>query len=331
MALHTYRYRRDAPITTAQLVRLVAPSATVVAGAGGPVYDIQVDDSRLADLDEILARDGYTRTVTDPVGTPVTQIRIADGTFLSVGAVSDGQSIQRSGTSLIGGSGSSFDIRDVVFFDHMLASNNTTDRMGPPGWRVDATGTANAQTVSGESGHPGIFLLDTGTGGTARSAVQMGDAGFENIIIGGNSITYECLVSFRTSVAAANLLRWQIGVGSGWGLANPNNLTDGIYFRLQPGASANILGVCRAAGSETTRDMGVAPTLTNWYRLGWTWAPGPTVQFRINGVNTGATVATTIPSALLGIGFRGDSGGGAANPRLAIDYVSLQQVTAKET
>lgn len=331
MALHTYRYRRDAPITTAQLVRLVAPSATVVAGAGGAIYDIQVDDSRLADLDEILARDGYTRIATDPVGTPVTQIRISDGTYLSIGAVSDGQSLQRSGTSIIGASGSNFDIRDVVFFDHMLGSNNTTDRAGPPGWRIDATGTGNAQTITGESGHPGIFLLDAGTAGTARSAIELGDAGFENIVIGGNSITYETLISFRTSVAAANLLRWQAGLGSGWALANPNNLTDGIYFRLQPGTSANIFGVCRAAGSETTRDMGVAPTLGNWYRLGWTWTSGPSVQFRINGTNTGAAVTTTIPSVALGIGFRGDSAGGAANPRLAVDYALLQQVTSKET
>lgn len=331
MTLHTYRYRRDLPFTASQLQRRVHSTAIVTAAAGGPVYDIQVDDTRLLDLDAVLGDEGYTRIVDDPVGTPVSQMRVSDGTILTVGSVADTQILKRSGTTIIGGSASAYDVRDNVLFDHFISGNADLDELALSGWRIDATGTGNAQNITGESGHPGILRQSCGTGATGRSAVELGTGALANIIIGGNVITFETLISLRVTVAAASLLRHQTGIGEGWALANPNPLTDGIYFRLEPLLSANLFGVVRASSVETTRNLGVAPTLGNWYRLGYTWTSGVGVQFLINGVATGAVVTTNVPTVLVAPGIRGDSAGGGSNPEIWTDYIQMTQVTSKET
>lgn len=336
MALTTYRYRLVAPISLTELQHLVDPGATIVDAAGGPVLDLNVDDSKLGDLDELMARRGYLRIATSPVGTPPSEVRLADGTILTFATPTNGQTLQRSGTNLIGASGGGFDIRDLLAFDHFLSGNADIDELALMGWRVDATGTGDAQNITGEAGHPGILQLQGGTGAAARSAVEIGNGALANVMRGGaNPITFECLISFRLTVAALALLRHQFGLGDGWALANPAPLTDGIYFRLEPLLSANVFGVCRSGGIASTVDMGFAPTLGNWYRLGFIITPTgtPQVQFVKNGVNTGSPVTTNLPAGNLGLGFRADSAGGGAgnNPEIDIDYVTLTQVTSKET
>lgn len=335
MALTVYRYRRDAPFTNAQLVKLAGSGAVNVAAAGGPIYDVQIDDTKLADLDDAMGQAGYTRIATAPVGTPPSQIRDAAGTILTLGTVADGQGLQRSGTNLIGAAPPKFDMRDVLLFEHFLTNNTSSAQatVGTNGFIVSATGTGNNQLITAEAGYPGILRLVGGTAALARSAAHVGDTTFRNLFQGGtNPINFECLVSFRVGVASTNFLRCQMGMGSGWALANPNPLTDGIYFRLEPGTSGNIFGVCAAASVRTVQDLGVAAVAGTWYRLGWTWSnPGiPQVQFRLNGVDVGSPVTTNIPSELTGLGFRADSGGLTASD-LFVDYALLTQVTNKET
>lgn len=335
MALHIYRYRRDAPFTNDQLQRLVHSTAANQSAAGGPIYDVQVDDSRLGDLDEVMASAGYTRIATDPGGTPATQIRISDGTLLTLGAVTDGQSLQRSGTTLIGSAGS-FDIRDILIADHFISNNVSAAQstVSLAGWIVSATGTGNNQAVTAETGHPGIINLTNGTAGAARSAIHLGNATLKNILAGGsNPIEFECLVSFRVGVGTTNMLRCQMGLGDGWALANPSALTDGIYFRLEPTLSGNIFGIVAASSVRSTVDLGVAPVVGNWYRLGFTYTPGgtPSVQFKLNGTNVGSPVTTNIPSVSLGAGFRTDAVAAGIASDLFVDYVKVTQITSKET
>lgn len=335
MALTVYRYRRDAPFTNAQLVKLAGSGAANVAAADGPIYDVQIDDTKLADLDDAMGQAGYTRIATAPVGTPPSQIRASDGTILTLGAVADGQRLTRVGTGIVGVTAGTFDPRDVLVFEHFLTNNvsSAQSTVGSNGFIVSATGTGNNQLITAEAGYPGILRLIGGTAALARSAAHLGDTTFRNLFQGGtNPINFECLVSFRVGVAATNFLRCQMGMGSGWALANPNPLTDGIYFRLEPGLSGNIFGVCAAASVRTTVDLGVAAVAGTWYRLGWTWTGGgtPQVQFKLNGVNVGSPVTTNIPSELTGMGFRADSGGVTASD-LFVDYALLTQVTNKET
>lgn len=261
-------------------------------------------------------------------------IRESGGQDLTMGAVSDGQFLRRSGTALVGVA-SIYDPRDALVRDHFLSGNHDSDELAVSGWRIAATGTGNAQNITGEVGHPGILNLAGGTGLNARSAVDMGNGALAGIQLGssGNPLVYEALVSFRVSLSNTAVLRHQFGIGDGWALTNPNPLTDGIYFRFEPNLSGSVVGVVRASSVETTRTL-FTPTLGNWYRLGFTHTPSgtPSVQFIVNGTNTGAAVTTTIPSARIGPGFRADaSGGGGGNPELWVDYLVLTQVTLKET
>lgn len=336
MALHIYRYRRDSPFTDTQLQRNVHASATNIAAAGGGVYDIQVDDTRLADLDEIMAAAGFLRISTDPVGTPVSQVRIGDGTILTLGAVTAGQIITRTGSTLVGIPALAVDVRDQILFDHFVSNNVSAAQstIGLSGWIVAATGTGNNQAIIAEAGHPGIIVLTNGTAAAARSAIHLGNTTFRNILAGGtNPIEYECLVSFRVGVASTNMLRVQIGLGEGWALANPNPLTDGIYFRLEPLLSGNVFGVVANTSVRSTVDLGFAPVVGNWYRLGFTYTPSgtPSVQFKLNGVNVGSPVTTNIPSVLLGAGLRTDAVAAGIASDLYVDYVGVTQMTDKET
>lgn len=67
MALHVYRFRRELP---QELVRLntflPGGGAAINAHGGGDTFDVQVDDTKLADLSQVLAREGYVLIDTDP-------------------------------------------------------------------------------------------------------------------------------------------------------------------------------------------------------------------------------------------------------------------------
>jgi len=101
VALQVYRYRHARPFTDAELQRLVWSGTVTTEWAGGPVYDIECDDSRVDDLDAVLTEVGFER-FTNPGGTPVNEVRVADGTVLTLGAVADTEVLQRVGATLVG-------------------------------------------------------------------------------------------------------------------------------------------------------------------------------------------------------------------------------------
>lgn len=110
MTLHVYRYRQNSPVLAGDLTRKVAPSAVVIDAAGGAIFDIRVDDvdsNALVNLDEYMTRFGFSRIATDPVGSPSSQVRLADGTILTFLTPADTQFLRRNGTNIDGAAASS--------------------------------------------------------------------------------------------------------------------------------------------------------------------------------------------------------------------------------
>jgi hypothetical protein len=80
--------------------------------------------------------------------------------------------------------------------------------------------------------------------------------------------------------------------------------TNGIYWRFN--TSGNYIGVCRASGTESTVDSGIAATAgTQRVLKAVVSAGGTSVQFFVDDAAVGSPVSTNIPSAALGFSMSG--------------------------
>ncbi len=85
---------------------------------------------------------------------------------------------------------------------------------------------------------------------------------------------------------------------------NISGQQDGIYFRSVNGGHWFL--VCRSSGTETTRDLGVAPS-TAKLGLEFQISGGNSVQAYVNGAQTGAPITTNIPAGLASAAVRVDN------------------------
>lgn len=147
----------------------------------------------------------------------------------------------------------------------------------------------------------------------------------------------QATLRYRAGNAKANIIqpsqnpiltvRWaQTGTGAGTryiGLSTAALITDGpgIYFRHTAGG--NIIAVCRVAGpSETTLDTGIAAA-DGTYHTGKIVVTGTTsVEVFIDGVSKG-TIATNIPSSLLGPSAGSNTTASAADG-LTVEFIHVR-------
>jgi hypothetical protein len=98
---------------------------------------------------------------------------------------------------------------------------------------------------------------------------------------------------------------------------NSSGQVDGIYFRTVSGG--NWFFVCRSGGSETTRDLGVAPAAGTYFFLEFRISgSGTSVQAYLNGAATGAAITTNIPTAALIPAMRDNCRGAGATARASL-------------
>jgi hypothetical protein len=342
------RFQRAAGVTSSDLTKQL-PAGTftsVSVPEPGHMIDVTVTAGGVNDATAYMATRGYTLFATDPAPTleeaaavevpPIDRMKISGGTVLTVGAVTDGQTLTRSGTTLIGSSGTSFDIRDQVAFDHFVSGSTTTERIGIMGWVSSVTGTGADLTFSGEAGHPGIADFGAGTVAGGKAALYLGDSGGPLVSLSTtqNQIEQEWLVRFNTNaLSSVNMERFIVGFGDNLAVAAGTEQANGVYCEFDPAASANFQLTTALATVRTKVVSSTVVTANNWWRIGvrMTYPAGvPTAALLINGTSV-ATTTLTIPVLGLGVGLRIEANVTASEARCQADYMKLTQVTEKET
>jgi hypothetical protein len=305
-----YRYQQTL-MPQARLQKLVPGSPTVGTPFCPNYVDVTVASGSLTDLNEAMSLAGFTYVSTDPETTPA-----QEGTT-AIGAVS------------------SVDMRDILVHDHFLCGSTTSERLGLMGWLVQVTGTGSDMAISGEAGHPGIVDIGVGTTAAGRGAIYLGDASIVNLALSSsqNQVDLEWLVRFNSAaLSSANNERFVVGFGDTFDAAAGVEMSNGVYCEFAPGTSANFQLVNSAAATRTRTNSNIAVAASTWYRIGlrMTYPGGtPTANLLINGT-VRATSTANIPTLGVGIGIRMDANAGA-EARYQTDYVTLIQVTAKET
>lgn len=304
---------------------------------GGPNVTVSQNTN---DLTITVSGTGGEANTGSNVGTGHGVFKAKSGSDLQFRSLTAGTNVTlTSGTNDItisASSGSSYDPRDLLAFDHFIAGSITTERIGALGWLSAVNGTGADIAITGEAGHPGVVDCGAGTAAAARTGVYIGDTIFLNLFLGStqNEINNEWLVKFNSNaLSATNNERFIIGFSDGFAAGNGIESTNGIYAELNPSLSANWRFVTSAASTRTRTDCGVAPSASTWYRINIriTYPGGvPTAVFSINGTDL-ATNTTNFPTAGLGIGARMDANVTANEGRFQLDYMLLTQITDKET
>lgn len=351
-----YRYRwtiLDVAALAKQVPGVISP------GNEAPMIfkDIDAPPSSKDDLDAFMLSQGWAFDSTSPLTTPAQQsaadslARVSgydEGSLLGkraginfsgagVSAV-DNPGSDRIDVTIAGGGGS-FDMRDVLVWDHFMSGNVDTDEIGWMGWRNESAGTGAAISFDATpvSGHPGVLVLDAGTALAARACISLGETASPGgrllIGTGANPIEIEFLIRWpsATDILAANLERVEIGLGLAW--AADAELPDAVVMRFAPAAGDTGLRlVCAASGVRTVGAVQQVPVVGNWYRVGIVVTPGatPSATMSINGV-AGSAISTNVPSTGLGVGLKSSGVGSGVAAFTEVDYFKTTQATNKET
>jgi hypothetical protein len=183
---------------------------------------------------------------------------------------------------------------------------------------------ASAQLLVGESGHPGILELDTGT--TTGGRCMKHSETFDIIRITGTKFVNRFLVRIPTLSDGTDTFVVRAGFLD---LATGESV-DAVAFRYTHSENAgNWTAYCRQNSIETTANTSVAVVAGTWVTLEVRISEdGLTTTFYINSV-LAATITTNIPNAAgreLGYGYGIFKSAGTAVRTLHIDAWSLDLI-----
>lgn len=189
------------------------------------------------------------------------------------------------------------------------------------------TGAASSH-IAGETGHPGILRLTTGSTATGRAAYATTQV--DCIRLGGTGVVYRWDSFFRITTLSDGTHTYTLRLGFLDSVSGEP--TDGVYFRYTHSAnSGNWVGVARQNNTETLLNSSVAVTQGNWIQ-GTIICDGTagSAAFYINGSSLGTALTTNIPTGTgreTGWGVCMIKSVGASGPRtLDIDTVSVDIV-----
>lgn len=152
-------------------------------------------------------------------------------------------------------------------------------------------------SLSGETNHPGIVRISVSSV-NQWAFVGAQNSNSKNIRLGnGDYWRLESGVRITALSTAAQRFTYRTGFLDNVRDTGASNLIqDGCYMRYNDANTANWQGVCRASGTESTCDTGVAVVAGTWYRTVIVARPDNTATFTV--YTNGSTTGTSCPSAI---------------------------------
>jgi hypothetical protein len=205
-------------------------------------------------------------------------------------------------------------------FDPATKSESFCDFIGdvtsPFATNGAGTGSTITYSVAGNSDHPGVAEVATGTANTGRRFV--GSSQVDELVFGTRSHTFSTAVTVATLSDATDTYT----VFAGFIDLLTGTPTNGAYFRYSHGINGGDWQCVTAnASTETTTDSNVAVTASTWNRLDIEVnAGGTAVVFKVDG-NTVATHNNNIPTAAVGVGCNIRKTVGTTSRTFQMDYL----------
>ena len=177
-------------------------------------------------------------------------------TLLTVGAVADGEYLQRVGTTIVGGTpaGGSGSPNMRRFLTVGTEFPGITAAILSP-FTPSAISSGTIAIVVGEAGHPGMASLSSATTTNSGYVINVGVTG---TLIGGGEVAE---LIFKTPATILSTTTIKFGYHDAITYALP---VDGVYFIQSAGV---IKGAASSNSSQTLTSDGFTPSVSTWYRL----------------------------------------------------------------
>ena len=177
-------------------------------------------------------------------------------TLLTVGAVADGEYLQRVGTTIVGGTpaGGSGSPNMRRFLTVGTEFPGITAAILSP-FTPSAISSGTIAIVVGEAGHPGMASLSSATTTNSGYVINVGVTG---TLIGGGEVAE---LIFKTPATILSTTTIKFGYHDATTYALP---VDGVYFIQSAGV---IKGAASSNSSQTLTSDGFTPSVSTWYRL----------------------------------------------------------------
>jgi len=192
-------------------------------------------------------------------------------------------------------------------------------------WRSGVSGTGSAITqLVGDSGHPGVTSLATGTTTTGVAWYSLGpNSSAQPIVLGGGAITLLFVFQAPTLSNGTDTFAIRCGLS---GTQTGGNYDNGVYFEYNDsGAQPNIQLFTSAASVKTQTDSGVALSGATWTTVRFVVNAGATsVAYFINEVSVG-TITTHIPTVAISPQFEIIKSAGTTSRLMYMDLFYMYQ------
>lgn len=221
--------------------------------------------------------------------------------------------------------------------DDFLPSADQPGRVGQLGWAAEPVGSGcvGSYSTAGQANHPGEFFLNSGNTANGGCALTLSDAvagatyPILNLGTGGAWSYWEAQAIFKTDPNGVASARYLVGFSDNNAAYHPTggNEIAVRYDAAGGGCSSNesttnwVYEVI-VAGTKSCYNSGLAVAANTWYHVRIYSATQGTIQFQINGANSGSIAAA--PTVAMAPQFLNIATSSAGPADLSVDWWALK-------